>query len=163
MTASCEPGRAPDRSTGARPPRSPSTVTDTTHCGLLTRSPPTIPASNRPASYHIPSASALTWAAERFRRRTEADDKCGHPRAHRLDVGGVLRHGFTANVMRRRPVQPKVATFHEHVGGYHHPAVGGRYHRAVVAGPDNHIARRGPAAGQSVDHLELTDLAERAI
>ena len=39
-------------------------MTDTTHCGLATRSPPTTPAPNFAASDHMPSASSAAEAAE---------------------------------------------------------------------------------------------------
>lgn len=62
ISAMTSPGRAPLRRTGARPPRSPSAVTDTTHCGPDTRSPPTMPAPNRSASCHMPSATSTACA-----------------------------------------------------------------------------------------------------
>ena len=110
--------------TGARPARSPSTVTETTHCGLLTRSPPTMPAPD-PASLVPHAVGQLDRPARRACQpgAPNATTNAVARSAHRLDVGGVLRDGFSADVMRRRPVQPKVPAFDQHVGGHHDAAV----------------------------------------
>ena len=88
-TATVSPGVAPLRRTGARPSRSPSTVTEITHCGLLTRSPPTMPAppSGRPRA-HIPSDSSATRrpavsAGRAERRRRTPSRRAPSPRCRR--------------------------------------------------------------------------------
>ena len=142
---------------------SPSTVIDTTHCGLLTRSPPTITAPIRPASSHIPSASALTCAVGVSGGAPKPTTNAVTRPAHRLDIGGVLRDGLTADIVRCRPVQPKVPALDEHVRRHQHTTVSGQHHRCVVTGSESDVARLGPTPGQPVDHPELADLAQRAI
>jgi len=74
-----------------------------------------------------------------FGWRTEADDERGDARPHRFDIGGVLRHGFPADVMWCRPVQPKVPALDQHVRRHHHAAIGGHHHRAVITGPEGDV------------------------
>src|SRR3954465_3618639 len=69
--ATTSPARAPDRSTGARPPRSPRAVTDRTTAALsgaeATRSPPTTAAPSGAHSAARPAAtpsSQLVWVSE---------------------------------------------------------------------------------------------------
>ncbi len=94
-------------------------------------------------------------------RCSEADHECRGPRAHRLDVGGVLGDRLTADVVRRRPVQPEMPILHEHVGRYHGATVPGRDDRRVVAGPQYDRSGLPTAAHHPVDHRELTELLQR--
>src|SRR5690606_21796857 len=61
--ATMSPGRAPERVTGARPPRSPSAVTLTTISSARTMSPPTTPTSACFASAATPSSNSVATAA----------------------------------------------------------------------------------------------------
>ena len=144
-TASCEPGRAPDRSTGARPARSPSTVTDTTHCGLADQVAADDAAPTRSASSHIPSASARTCCGGRVGGRAETDHERGGPCAHRLDVGGVLRDGLTADLLRAStsPAGNACPSTSMSVETTTRPSAS-HNHRGVVARSER---RRGAAAG----------------
>ena len=63
--------------------------------------------------------------------------------------------------MRRRPVQPKVAILHEHVGGHRGAAVTGRYHRRVVARAYQYLARLATAPHQPIDDGEFSELLQR--
>ena len=80
-------------------------------------------------------------------------------RTHRLDVGGVLRDGLAADVMRRGPVQPEVPALDQHVGGHHGAAVGCSHHGRVVAGAERDPRRLIAPADQPVDDRELAELA----
>ena len=97
---------------------------------------------------------------ERLRGRgvtgcAERDDECGRRGTHGLDVGGVLRDGLSADVVRRRPVQPEVPALDEHVGGHHCPAVRRDDDRGVVAGTDGDHRRLFAAGDEPVDDGEL--------
>ena len=93
----------------------------------------------------MPSASSTSLRGGGVARRAERDDERRRRRTHRLDVGGVLRDGLAADVMRRRPVEPEVPALDQHVGGHHGPAVGGDDHGRVVTGAEHD--RRGLIAG----------------
>ena len=152
-----EPARAPLRSTGSRPSRSPSAVTDAAQPALATRSPPTMPAPQCATSEdHMPSVSFGGTVGRRLRWRAEGDDEAGHPGTHRLDVGGVLGDGFAADVVRGGPVQPEVAALHEHVGTDRNPTVRRVHHGGVVPGAHNHIGGLPASTDQPVDDGELT-------
>lgn len=71
--ASTSPGRAPERTTGARPPRSPSAVTAMVRVGLADMSPPTTLAPTVAASAANPSArpsAQLAWRSAGMQRAT---------------------------------------------------------------------------------------------
>ena len=97
------------------------------------------------------------------RRCAESHDEGGRARAHRLDVGGVLRDGLAADVVRGRPVEPEMPALDQHVGGDHHPAIGGVHHGGVIARAHRHAVGHAPARHQPVDERELAHLTHRGI
>ena len=101
-----------------------------------------MPAPILPASSHIPSTSASTCAAGVSPGAPKPTTNAVAPRAHRLDVGGVLGDRLAADVVRRRPVQPEMPVLHQHVGRHHDPAVAGR-----PPPPRRRRARAAPHAG----------------
>src|SRR5205823_1040717 len=66
LTATTSPGRAPERTTGSPPPRSPSAVTAIVRVGLADMSPPTTLAPTSAASAASPSASSSAQRTSRF-------------------------------------------------------------------------------------------------
>ena len=88
-------------------------------------------------------------------RGGQRDQQSGRHRAHGRDVDQAPGRGLAADVGPAGPVPAEVPALQEKVRAGHHPAVGGREDRRVVADPDQRarIGRQPP--GQRRDQAEL--------
>src|SRR3982750_4862347 len=84
------PGWAPDRTTGGRPPRSPSAVTATVSVGLDDMSPPTTPAPTSAASSDSPVASPSAQPTSRSAGAQNATRKAAGSAPRRGPHGAVV-------------------------------------------------------------------------
>ena len=159
-TAICVPAFARLRRTGGRPARSPNAVTDTTHCGLQTRSPPAIPAPSG-TGFEPHAVSQFLYSCRRcLCRRAERDDERCDTRAHRLDIRGVLGNRLAAQVMWRGPVQPKMPAFDEHVRGTATRASGALTTARIVARTQQDTGGLTATRDDAIDHREFAQFRE---
>ena len=142
------PGRAPDRSTGARPTQVAQRGHREHHSGAVGGRRHQVTTDDggaeRGALRGQPGRHALQPRRLGVRRAGQADEQGGRRPAHRGDVGEIRGGGLVADVLGRGPVAPEVPPLHEDVGARHDPPVGGPRTAASSPGP-TWAARAEPA------------------
>ena len=85
----------------------------------------------------------------------QRDQQPGGHRAHGRDVDQAPGRGLAADVPRAGPVPAEVPPLEQEVRAGHHPAVGGREDRRVVADPDQRAGAGRQSGRQFRDETEL--------
>lgn len=97
----------------------------------------------------------LYW---RMRRAPESNDERRRAGAESSDIRGILGNRLAPDIAWRRPVQAKMPTLNQHVGGHGRPPIWRRDERCIIAWADQGgLGLPAPSNGP-IDHPKFADL-----